>query len=78
MFARASISVSAGSDFVVEGAVDLVGFRAKDAGEVVGHSEVVCVVRWGRFAAEKSKVSRLEVGAAERVALCFTASRRHT
>ena len=37
MFSRAAVAVSAGADFVVEGAVDLVGFGTEDAGEVVGH-----------------------------------------
>jgi len=35
--------VPAGTDLVVEGAVDFVGFRAEDAGEVVRH----CVCETG-------------------------------
>ena len=37
VFARAAVAVAAGADFVVEGAVDFVLFRAEDGGEVVGH-----------------------------------------
>lgn len=40
MFARAAVAVAAGADLVVEGAVDLVGLRAEDAGEVVRHDRV--------------------------------------
>ena len=37
MLARAAVAVAAGSDFVVEGAVDLVLLGAEDGGEVVRH-----------------------------------------
>jgi hypothetical protein len=37
VFARASVAVAAGADFVVEGAVDLVLLGTEDGGEVVGH-----------------------------------------
>lgn len=37
VFPGAAIAVSAGADFVVEGAVYFIGFGAEDAGEVVGH-----------------------------------------
>lgn len=47
VFAGTAVAVTAGTDFVVEGAVDLVGFGAEDGGEVVGH------FRWG---------GRVEVG----------------
>lgn len=52
VLARAPVAVPARSDLVVEGAVDLVGFCAKDAGEVVRHCACAygCVVltrgRW--------------------------------
>ena len=36
VLARAAVAVAAGTDLVVEGAVDLVLLRAKDGGEVVG------------------------------------------
>jgi hypothetical protein len=42
VFARAAVAVTAGADFVVEGAVDLVLLRTKDGGEVVGHGCGVC------------------------------------
>ena len=42
MFARAAVAVSAGADLVVEGAVDLVLFRAEDGGEVIRHRGVLC------------------------------------
>lgn len=37
MLSRATVAVSAGANFVVEGAVHFVGFSAENAGEVVGH-----------------------------------------
>ena len=37
MFSRAAITVAAGTNFVVERAVDLVLLSAKNGGEVVGH-----------------------------------------
>ncbi len=37
MFARAAVTVSAGADLVVEGAVDFVLLGSEDRGEVVGH-----------------------------------------
>jgi hypothetical protein len=37
VFARATVAVTAGADFVVEGAVDLVLLGTEDGGEVVGH-----------------------------------------
>lgn len=37
MLARAAVAVAAGTDFVVEGAVDLVLLGAEDGGEVVRH-----------------------------------------
>lgn len=39
MLARAAVAVAAGSDLVVEGAVDLVLLGAEDGGEVVGHCD---------------------------------------
>jgi len=41
VFAGTAVTVAAGTDFVVEGTVDFVGFGAEDGGEVVGHGEVV-------------------------------------
>lgn len=38
VLATAAVAVSAGADFVVEGAVDFVLLRAEDGGEVVGHA----------------------------------------
>ena len=48
VFARASVAVAAGADFVVEGAVDLVLLGTEDGGEVVSHGAVgaECVVWW--------------------------------
>jgi hypothetical protein len=40
MLARASIPVATGSDFVVEGAVDLVLLGTEDGSEVVSHGEI--------------------------------------
>ena len=37
MFAGTAITVATGTNFVVEGTVDFVGFGSEDAGEVVGH-----------------------------------------
>lgn len=37
MLARAAVAVPAGTNFVIEGTVDLVGFGAEDRGEVVRH-----------------------------------------
>lgn len=37
VLARAAVAVPARPNFVVEGAVDLIGFGAEDAGEVVRH-----------------------------------------
>ena len=37
MLARASVTVAARADFVVEGAVDLVLLGTEDGGKVVGH-----------------------------------------
>jgi len=47
VFSGAAVPVSAGTDLVVEGTVYFVGFRAEDAGEVVGHGED-CVTEVGR------------------------------
>lgn len=51
VFARATVTVPAGANFVVEGAVDFVGFGAEDGGEVVGHFE-------GGLCLEEGKVVR--------------------
>ena len=37
MFSGTAVAVTAGADFVIEGAVDFVLFGAEDRGEVVGH-----------------------------------------
>lgn len=37
MFARAAIAVTACTDFVVKGAVDLVLLGSEDGGEIIGH-----------------------------------------
>lgn len=37
VFARAAVAVAAGTDFVVEGAVDFVLLSTEDRGEIVGH-----------------------------------------
>jgi hypothetical protein len=37
MFSGAAVAVSAGADFVVEGAVDFVLFGSEDGGEIIGH-----------------------------------------
>jgi hypothetical protein len=47
VLARATVPVATGTDLVVEGAVDFVGFCAEDAREVVGH-DGVCVGGLGR------------------------------
>lgn len=60
VFARAAVAVPTGADFVVEGAVDFIGFSAKDGGEVVGHFGGCCVWR-------DAKVVGLEVQEAEDV-----------
>ena len=41
VFARAAVAVAAGSDFVVEGAVDFVLFCAEDGCEVIGHDRLL-------------------------------------
>lgn len=42
MFSRAAVTVAAGTNFVVEGAVDFVLLSTEDGGEVVGHVECGC------------------------------------
>lgn len=42
VLATAAVAVSAGADFVVEGAVDFVLLRAEDGGEVAGFGRVSC------------------------------------
>ena len=42
VLARASVSVAAGADLVVERAVDLVLLGAEDGGEIVGHCGLGC------------------------------------
>ena len=39
MFSRAAVTVAAGADLVVEGAVDFVLLGAEDRGEIIGHGE---------------------------------------
>ena len=39
MLSRAAVTVSAGADLVVEGAVDFVLLGTEDGGQVVGHRE---------------------------------------
>ena len=43
MLSRAAITVSTGTDFVVERAVDFVLFCTEDRGKVVGHDCDICV-----------------------------------
>ena len=43
MLATAAVAMTAGADFVVERAVDLVLLRAKDGGQVVRHGGILCV-----------------------------------
>lgn len=45
MFSRAAVAVTAGTDFVVEGAVDLVLFCAEDGGEIVSHTVLLTMCR---------------------------------
>lgn len=42
VLSRAAVAVAAGTDFVVERAVDFVCFSAKDGGEVVRHGGWRC------------------------------------
>ena len=45
MLAGAAVTVAAGADLVVEGAVDFVLFSAEDGGEVVCHGFGLCETR---------------------------------
>lgn len=40
VFPRASVAMSAGSDLVVEGAIDLVLLGTENGGEIVGHDDL--------------------------------------
>lgn len=41
VLAGTAVAVATGTNFVVEGAIDLIGFSTEDGGEVVGHFEDV-------------------------------------
>jgi len=58
MFSRAAITMSACTDFVVERAVDFVGFCTEDGCEVVRHYEVR-IEEWRRILKVKKALETL-------------------